>query len=98
MGKKLLTVILLICLACPLFATLNMSNAEEYSEDEFPKWSLELRRSEQIFFGALPLTFIAANAINSIAGTNMGFMPTLGIAAGLSACIMIADIIIGLLQ
>jgi len=98
MGKKLITFVLLICLCMPLFAGLDMSKAEPYKEDEFPKWALDIRRTEVIFMGALPLTFIAANAINSAIGSEMGFFNTLTIAAGVSAAITLADYVIGLFE
>lgn len=34
---------------------------EPYKEEEFPKWALDLRRAEVIFFGTIPFTFFASS-------------------------------------
>ena len=36
------------------------SAPKEYTPDEFPQWAVEFRRAETIFFGSLPLTFLAS--------------------------------------
>ena len=36
------------------------SAPKEYTPDEFPQWAHEIRRGETIFFGSLPLTFLAS--------------------------------------
>ena len=40
----------------PIFA-LSLDGYEPYSKDEFPKWSLDLRRAECIFFGGIPIAY-----------------------------------------
>ncbi len=80
---------------------------EPYEEDEFPIWSMELRRAETIFFGSLVLTFPVAMGIYSLAST-LG-MPTPQeeykqvlqqalIAGGLSLIIAGTDWIIGMVN
>ena len=95
MVKKGIAVLLLICLVGPLFS-LDMGKAVPYDDSEFPKWSLDLRRGEILFFGSLPITFamtsLAAGALNS----NMEFWPKVGIACGISTVIVLIDYFIGL--
>ncbi len=40
-----------------------------YGKDEFPQWAYELRRGETIFFGSLPLTFLASTLLYNTALT-----------------------------
>ncbi len=95
MFKKGIAIILIICLTAPLFA-LDMKEAEPYAEDEFPKWAVDLRRGEILFFGSLPLTFAATTLGTSLAKKDMEFLPKLGIAAGVSTVIVLIDYFIGL--
>lgn len=95
MFKKSIAFILIICLMAPVFA-LDMKNAEPYAEDEFPKWTVNLRRGEILFFGSLPLTFAATTLGTSIAKSDMSFLPKLGIAAGVSTVIVLIDYFLGL--
>ncbi len=95
MFKKSIALILIICLMAPVFA-LDMKDAEPYAEDEFPKWAIDLRRGEILFFGSLPLTFAATTLGTTFAKKDMGFLPKLGIAAGVSTVIVLIDYFIGL--
>ncbi len=95
MFKKSIAIILIICLTAPLFA-LDMKDAEPYKEDEFPKWAVDFRRGEILFFGSLPLTFAFTTLGTSIAKSDMGFLPKLGIAAGVSTVIVLIDYFLGL--
>lgn len=95
MFKKSIAFILIICLVAPVFA-LDMKNAEPYGENEFPKWTQKVRRGEILFFGSLPLTFAATTLGTNLAKKDMEFLPKLGIAAGVSAVIVIVDYILGL--
>ena len=98
--KKTVAVILLICFSaavCPLFS-LTLDNYEPYSKAEFPKWSLELRRAECIFFGGIPITFPVTALAAGIAKADLSFGQTLVIAASLSAVIAIIDYIIGVVR
>ena len=58
--KKTIVVILMICFSAmvcaPIFA-LSLDNYEPYEKDEFPKWALDLRRAECIFFGGIPIAY-----------------------------------------
>lgn len=100
MFKKLVLILVLFSLCFSLFAldTLDMSKAEPYRESEFPKWSLDLRRSEIIFFGSLPLAYPVVSLALSTLGKPSSFMETLPIACSVSAVIALADYIIGLYQ
>lgn len=95
MLKKLILIFILVALCSSLFA-LDMTKAEPYTEDEFPKWSLNIRRSEIIFFGALPIAFPITSLVSEALNSNLSFGEKLGISAGAAAGIMLADLIIGL--
>ncbi len=98
MVKKIIVLLILSSLCFPLFANLDMSKAEPYKEGEFPKWSLDIRRSEVIFLGALPFSYIVTSAVVSAAGSNMNFTDMLLISAGAAAAITITDIVLGLFE
>ena len=97
MFKKILAIILILCLVLPVFA-LDMKKAEPYGEDEFPKWSLNIRRGEVLFFGSMPITFAMTSLVTNqiLKKTDMSFLTKLGIAAGLSASIVVIDFVLGL--
>ncbi len=97
MFRKFVAIILIVCLAAPLFA-LDMSQAEPYDESEFPKWSLGLRRSEIIFFGAIPIAYPFTSIITDAMDKDLSFGEKLGISAGVAAGVVVLDIIIGLLS
>ena len=42
--------------------------AEEYSQDEFPQWTILLRRAEIIFAGSVPFTMLLTNIGYSLYG------------------------------
>lgn len=95
MFKKVVAVILLIALCSSVFA-LDLSKAEPYGENEFPKFALDLRRSEIIFFGGLPIVYpLTSLALNSFK-VDTNFWKTMGITCAISATIVLADYIIGL--
>lgn len=97
MFKKIVLIVVLLALCSSVFA-LDMSKAEPYSNTEFPKWSLDLRRSEIIFFGGIPIVYpLTALAMNTFkADTN--FWKNMGITCSITAAIAIADYVIGLVQ
>ena len=97
MFKKIVAFILLICLCAPMFA-LDMSKAEPYDEAEFPKWSINLRRSEIIFFGALPVSYTLTNIATEIMKKDMTFGEKLAISAAAAGGFVLLDIIIGLIN
>ena len=99
MVKKILVLFLIVCISFPLWSEeLNMKNAEPYEEAEFPKWALDIRRGEILFFGSLPLTFMGVSLVTSIANSDMEFWPKVGISCAFSAAIALADYIIGEVQ
>ncbi|MCR4676452.1 MAG: hypothetical protein K5634_04390 [Sphaerochaetaceae bacterium] len=95
MLKKIIAVLLLVVVSSSLFA-LDMSNAKPYSDSEFPKWEIKLRRAEIIFFGGIPvvypLTYLAVSSFNG----NTDFWSVMAITAGITASISLIDYIIGL--
>jgi hypothetical protein len=96
MTKKAVAVLLLICVCFSAFS-LDMKNAQPYSDDEFPKWSLDLRRGEIIFFGSLPIAYALTNLVSSnIFNSNMTFWENMAISAGVSAGIALLDYFLGL--
>jgi len=96
MIKKVIAVVLLICICFSAFS-LDMKNAQPYSDDEFPKWSLDLRRGEIIFFGSLPIAYAMTSLVSSnLVHKDLTFWQTMAISAGASAAIAILDYILGL--
>lgn len=104
MKKAISLLLAVLLLLSPLAADPIEYEYEPYEKEEFPIWSLELRRAESIFFGSLVLTFPVAMGIYSLAST-LG-MPTPSedyqqvlqqalIAGGLSLIIAGTDWIIG---
>lgn len=96
MTKKVVAVLLLICLCFPVFC-LDMKDAKPYSDSEFPKWSLDLRRGEIIFFGSLPLTYAMTSLVSAnLVQKDLTFWQTLAISAGISTAVALFDYILGL--
>lgn len=96
--KKLIATMVLICLAvlfcAPAFSA-QMKDYEPYREDEFPKWSLDLRRAECIFFGGIPIAYPLTALAFSVANRQSSFIQNLAIACSVSAAIALIDYIIG---
>lgn len=105
MFKKAIAILLLFTLTLsPLFSAAELSY-KPYGEDEFPIWTMKIRRAESIFFGSLVLTLPITSLVWSLC-ENGGliqpitkpmdkFLCQLGVASGLSLCISAADWIIG---
>ncbi len=93
----LLIFVLLFGICMPAFS-LTLTDYEPYSNDEFPKWSLDLRRAESIFFGGIPITFPLTTLAFSMAGKDPDFFTTLGYACAVSAVITLVDYIIGVVS
>ncbi len=102
--KIIASVLILLFVLGPVYSDPIEYEYEPYTKEEFPIWSLELRRAESIFFGSLVITFPVAMGIYSLAST-LG-MPTPSedyqqvlqqalIAGGLSLIIAGTDWIIG---
>ena len=53
MPRKLIALILLVSFSFCLFAE-EKHTPEPYKDDEFPSWTIDLRRSEIVTFGSLP--------------------------------------------
>ena len=104
MFKRLLALILIFSLVfSPLFADAELSY-EPYGENEFPLWTMKLRRAESLFFGSLVLTLPLASLAWSVLSyfdlvstdsSLEAFGWQLLIASGLSLGISTADWIIG---
>lgn len=57
-------------------SSLDIGDYEPYDEEEFPRWALDLRRFETIFFGSIPFTFLFTSAgFESYAYAANGFSP-----------------------
>ena len=99
--KKLLAITLLICLAAlfcaPVFCA-DMKDYEPYGPDEFPKWALNLRRAECIFFGGIPIAYPLTALAFSVANKDTSFVQNLAIACSVSAAIALIDYIIGVVN
>ena len=96
--RKLIATAVLICLVflfcAPVFSA-EMKDYEPYKEGEFPKWSLDLRRAECIFFGGIPIAYPLTALAFSIANKESSFVQNLAIACSVSAAIALIDYIIG---
>lgn len=99
--KKALIVLfiflLLFGICMPAFS-LTLTNYEPYAKDEFPKWSLDLRRAETIFFGGIPIAFPLTSVAFSLAGQSPDFLTTLGVACAVSATITLIDYFLGVVS
>jgi hypothetical protein len=103
-------IVLFIMLLCAQmgFSAANSTVYEPYGIDEFPDWSLKLRRGETLLFGSLPITLSLTGLSYSLAlGLGAGkfsddpfkeSLTVFGIAAGLSLIIAITDFILGELE
>jgi hypothetical protein len=79
-----------------------------YDANEFPLWSIKLRRAETLAFGSLPITFAlvnlsygAATSLGAPSISNDGMresLTLLAVAGTLSIVVAIADYIIGEMQ
>ncbi len=111
--KKLVVVMLIITLSfTSLFSeTLEHSSLkyeyESYEEEEFPIWSIELRRAETLFFGSFVFTLpLSTAAVSLMAGANMlgsvsstkSAVISLSAAAVLSLCVSTIDWVLGRVQ
>ena len=110
--KRIIAVLLLISIIFSLSAeTITHSSFnykyESYEEEEFPLWTIELRRAETIFFGSLVVTVpIASLTLNLM--SNQGIinfenntqsaLVTLSSAAGLSLVVSAVDWILGKME
>ena len=96
--KRLVSIILLICLSfcfCAPVFSLDSTDYEPYTADEFPKWALDLRRAECIFFGGIPIAYPLTALSFSLANKETSFLQNLAIACSVSAAIALIDYIIG---
>lgn len=102
--KRLISLILILVLAFSLFADPISYDYVPYEKEEFPEWTMELRRAEIIFFGSFVVTLPISIAAYNI-GKSFG-MPApdnqviqalyqFAGAAGLSLLIAGVDWIIG---
>lgn len=104
MKKGLLLMLLFIFCLQPVFAT----DYTPYSVDEFPQWSIKLRRAETLMFGSLPITFgfttLSYSLARSFGASQIHDDPfretvtLLGVAGTLSIVVALADFIIGEMQ
>lgn len=99
--KKLVAITVLICLSLcicsPVFSADTVAY-EPYRPDEFPKWALDLRRAECIFFGGIPIAYPLTALAFSVANKESSFLQNLAIAASVSAAIAVVDYILGVVN
>lgn len=110
--KKVIAIILLVSLCFSLGAETLVHSSfgyeyESYSDEEFPLWTIELRRAETIFFGSfvftVPLSALAVgvmenNRLVSFDNNIQSTLATIGAAAGVSLFIAGLDWIFGRLE
>ena len=110
--KRIIAVLLLISLLCSLSAeTITHSSFnykyESYEEEEFPLWTIELRRAETIFFGSLVFTvpisslalgLMSNQGIINFENNTQSALVTLSSAAGLSLVVSAVDWILGKME
>jgi len=107
--KRMIIILLIILLCVHLgFSATNTSVYAPYDINEFPDWSLKMRRGETLLFGSLPITLSLTGLSYSVAlglgaqkFSNDPFKESLmvfGIATGLSLIIAITDFILGELE
>ena len=107
--KRLVAIVVIVAICFSLSAeTLTHSSFgykyESYSDDEFPIWTIELRRAETLFFGSfvftVPLAALAVGAMEknnlvSFEGNLQSTMATMGAAACTSLFIAALDWVLG---
>ena len=80
---------------------------ESYEEEEFPLWTIELRRAETIFFGSLvftvPISSLALSVMSNqgiinFENSTQSALMTLSSAAGLSLVVSALDWILGKME
>lgn len=105
MHRKVILVFLIFALLLSSLPAEARLSYEPYGKEEFPIWTMELRRAECIFFGSLVITYPVASMIYS-ALTNNGIIKApdesvdrmlqrAAIASALSFTITTADYLIG---
>ena len=99
--KKTIIIIIMICfsaLVCaPVFA-LSLDNYEPYRNEEFPKWALDLRRAECIFFGGIPIAYPLTALSLTLFNQEPDFGKTLAISCGVTLVIAVIDYILGVIN
>ncbi len=107
--KRIIAVIVLMALCVSLLTAApsltTVTGYEPYAQEEFPRWSMLLRRGETIFFGSFPITLSLASLGYSTAlalGANpispspaVETVSLFSIAAALSLVIAVTDYILG---
>ena len=110
--KRIIAVLLLISIIFSLSAeTITHSSFnykyESYEEEEFPLWTIELRRAETIFFGSwvctvpiasLTLNLMSNQGIINFENNTQSALVTLTSAAGLSLVVSAVDWILGKME
>jgi hypothetical protein len=111
MKKKAMILIgvMMFFMITPLFSdtSIKLPDYEPYGVNEFPDWSMKLRRGECLFFGSLAVTMPLAVIGYNLAEGNLFDGPTdptteilyqLSIAATFSLGIALTDYILGEIQ
>ncbi|HHU88344.1 MAG: hypothetical protein ACOXZ2_00975 [Sphaerochaetaceae bacterium] len=103
--KKVIALLLIAVFSLQMVVA---ADYEPYRSDEFPQWSIKLRRAETLFFGAIPLTLGATGIVYSVArsfgagqlhtDSNKETLALLGIAGGVALIVALTDFIIGEVQ
>lgn len=106
--KKIAIIIFLVMFSIntPIFSDdFKLNNFEVYSIEEFPEWSIKLRRAESLFFGSLALTMpislltynvgIKSGIISANNNEMTNLMYQVSFAAALSLGITLTDYILG---
>ena len=111
MKKKAMILIgfMMFLFVTPAFSnnSIKLPDYEPYGVNEFPEWSMKLRRGESLFFGSLavtmPITVIGYNfadgkIFNGPTDSTTAVLYQLSIAATLSFGIALTDYILGEIQ
>ena len=65
--RRAIALLIVIAFSFSLYADPIVYEYEPYTKEEFPIWTMELRRAESIFFGSLVITFPVTAAIYTLA-------------------------------
>lgn len=98
MFKKIIALLLLVVICSSTIFALDMSNAEPYAKDEFPKWELNLRRTEIIFFGTIPLAYPLTSLACELTKKDLDFWDKVGVSAAVAAGVALTDFILGVIK
>ncbi len=113
-GKRVFIIFMIVVFSLSTLSSERVTHStlkyeyEEYSEEEFPIWTNEIRRAESLFFGSyvftIPIAGLALTSLRSLGvvsssgTTEQNALLTLSVASGLSLFVATLDWVIGRIE